>query len=155
VDFLRVYVPNGSKLLESTGTFEVPTPEQFEQAQPNWKIDNLVNNFEKRQYIDPVTQTITAQEFGKTVFANWLQTKPGETTFATFKYKLPTKLITTASESTQYSLLLQKQPGQQNNLVTIRVNVPITTKILHSTFDETGYKTTLNADEWLTLELSK
>ncbi|MFH0814514.1 MAG: DUF4012 domain-containing protein [Candidatus Falkowbacteria bacterium] len=169
VDYLRVYVPDGSKLLSATGTFEPPTPEQFEPTQPQWRTDSLINDSEKQQYIDPITQTITTREFGKTVFANWLQTKPGETTFATFKYKLPQKLSfsketlnfferqykTAASATATYSLLLQKQPGQQNNSVSVEINVPNDIKIINSNIPVGGLQTPLNQDEQLEIQFEK
>ncbi|MBI5254529.1 DUF4012 domain-containing protein [Candidatus Falkowbacteria bacterium] len=169
VDYLRVYVPDGSKLLSATGTFEPPKPNEFEPTQPQWRTDSLINDSEKQQYIDPNTQTIITREFSKTVFANWLQTKPGETTFATFKYKLPQKFSfdkktlnfferqykTAASGTATYSLLLQKQPGQQNNSVTVKINIPDGIKIINSNIPVGGLQTTLSQDTTLSVIASE
>jgi hypothetical protein len=169
VDFLRVYVPDGSELLESSGDFEIPTPEQFEQTEPQWKTDNTINVFERRQYIDSNTQTITSREFGKTVFANWLQTKPGETTTATFKYKLPFSLKfeqeklnfferqykTAATGTAAYSLLSQKQPGQRNNLLSVEILTPDNFNAVRNDIGDDGFKTEMTIDELLKIEFTK
>ena len=69
----------------------------------------------------------TTQEFGKTVFGNWMMVSPGELTQATIEYELPFKLqkpnksilekiFDRSSDIFSYSLTVQKQPGKTNYL---------------------------------------
>lgn len=83
-DWLRIYVPKGSKLVDSKGS-EV--------------------------------KLTTYEEFGKTVFDGFLTVRPqGSATF-TITYKLPFKL----ASGSPLPLLIQKQPGTNDNQYTIKV----------------------------------
>jgi hypothetical protein len=61
--------------------------------------------------------TQTSEEDGKTVFSFWLNTKPGETSELTLDYILPPTIIADSN----YSLLIQKQPGTLGRDYTIDV----------------------------------
>lgn len=56
------------------------------------------------------------EEFGKTVFSGFFQLRPEGVSKLTFKYKLPFKV------SKEYKLLIQKQPGTDGFLYTIKLN---------------------------------
>ena len=78
---------------------------------------------EESAVVDPTTSTIISEESGKTVFGNWVQTKPGETSTVAFTYELPFEISTDAgllqtvknkvglNNGETYSLLVQKQSG--------------------------------------------
>ena len=84
-DWIRIYVPKGSKLIDSKGS-EV-------------KISSY-------------------EELGKSVFEGFLTVRPkGKATF-TISYTLPFKL----KRSSPLPILIQKQPGTDNNKYAIRVN---------------------------------
>ncbi len=124
VNWLRVYVPEGSELISSSG-FRTPEQAYFEEPDPKWELDSDLEN-ERQAIISPQSGTKIYREDGKTVFANWSMVDPGETAILEFRYRLPFKLsneelndswienlksyITTDS-SKRYSLLVQKQPG--------------------------------------------
>ena len=57
----------------------------------------------------------TTEESGKTVFSFWLNTKPGATSELTLEYTLPASIVA----DTNYSLLIQKQPGTLGSEYTI------------------------------------
>ncbi|MDA3802669.1 MAG: DUF4012 domain-containing protein [Patescibacteria group bacterium] len=129
VNWLRVYVPNGSELINANG-FESPDNDLFED--PNdyaILLDDLAS--EREADIDLYSDTKIYNDSDKTVFANWVMTDPGEKNEVVIKYKLPfniNDLKEKASNDTwlkqinfklnpdqeiifPYTLLVQKQPG--------------------------------------------
>jgi len=84
-DWFRVYVPKGSKLIDSQGS-EV-------------KIK-------------------TYEEFGKTVFEGFLTVRPQGAAVLTLSYSLPMK----TDDNSALPLLIQKQPGTNNDEYIIKVN---------------------------------
>lgn len=119
VDYIRVYVPEGSQLISASG-FNPPSRELFEKAEVYLALDQDLQAISGKITMDPLTGTDINNEFGKTVFGNWSQTKPGETVTLTFKYLLPFKVkkgaksLLAQTTKDQYALLVQKQPGSKN-----------------------------------------
>lgn len=62
--------------------------------------------------------TVTYEDLGKTVFEGFLTVKPQGASQVIVRYKLPMKL----EKGKTYSMLVQKQPGTDNNEYTILVN---------------------------------
>lgn len=129
VDWLRVYVPQGSQLLEASG-FRAPDASYFEEPEADWEKIDLLERGENQAMTDLSSGTKIYTENSKTVFANWLMIDPGETGVIKFKYRLPFKLKAEVNDSTKFdifgldrvlnknessraplSLLVQKQPG--------------------------------------------
>lgn len=141
VDYLRVYVPAGSALVEARG-FEAPDPKLFKLANPEDGEDPYVAAQERAAKIDRSSGTRISEEGGKTVFGNWIQTDPGETTVATLVYQLPAGAVkvTAAPEDglaslygrvtggnrdrIEYSLLVQQQAGANPARFTSSVDLP-------------------------------
>lgn len=134
VDYIRLYVPLGSELISATG-FEIPDEDLFKTSSVNLQTDNDMALWTNSYATDMVSGTDVWNELGKTVFGNWIQTKPGEIETVTFSYKLPfvfdsseDSFLTTAKEYlgikqlNQYSLLIQKQPGVETRTSTIHVS---------------------------------
>lgn len=98
VDYFRLYVPRGSRLMSVTGT-NPPADDLFEESSIPLSIDAdfLANtqNVEK----DSLSGTDIWEESGKTVFGNWIQTAPGKTSQTTFVYELPFKVSPNSSSS--------------------------------------------------------
>lgn len=126
VDYLRVYVPEGSQLLSAEG-FQAPDSALFKQPAPDLEMDNdLKPMFEARR--DPVSGVITYNELGRTVFAHWLMVDPGESATVKLSYRLPWRLNEAASalwlpwssyfgwtdKTYTYRLRWEKQPGTQS-----------------------------------------
>ncbi len=124
VDWLRVYVPEGSTLISATG-FESPNSTLFEEPDPKSEIDPDLEA-EENAIADPVSGTKIYTENSKTVFANWSMIDPGETALLTFTYRLPftikhpevktdflsrLKQYISSEPQLDYSLLVQKQSG--------------------------------------------
>ncbi|MBN1325644.1 DUF4012 domain-containing protein [Candidatus Falkowbacteria bacterium] len=97
--YTRVYVPEGSQLIGSTGAME------------NDKIKDPANT---------PGQVESSSELGKAYFGAFISIEPHEVGTLTFEYKLPDS-IKIQINSGYYNLLIQKQPGVTPNL-TLNLN---------------------------------
>jgi len=127
VDWLRIYVPQGSQMISAEG-FLAPDP-IYLQDKPDATAQILpALTAEMAARTDQISGTKIYEENNKTVFANWLMVDPGETATVTIKYRLPFNFLAEpgpdnwlerlnswlnpAKEKLRpYSLLVQKQPG--------------------------------------------
>jgi hypothetical protein len=158
-DYLRVYVPLGSKLISAYGFSEMPS-EAFEQPEEGYKKDELIAKIEAEAQIDRLSGTKIFTESNKTVFANWLHLEPGETKSVYLKYrppfvvtkdesaekeytlweqisltfnpKLQSKLLPLSNPLSYYSLLIQKQSGMNNTNFISSVHLPQDYKVVWS-----------------------
>ncbi|MFZ4631597.1 MAG: DUF4012 domain-containing protein [Patescibacteria group bacterium] len=127
VDWLRIYVPKGSELLETTG-FKIPEDKYLKEApDDDWQQNDLVKT-ENEATSFGADNTKVYEENGKTVFANWLMVDPGETETVKIKYRLKINFFEKVSKDnwlkkinnfinpeknnfSPYSLMIQKQAG--------------------------------------------
>lgn len=113
--YLRIFVPQGSKLMSAIG-FTTPPAEHLQEVPQNAEIDEDLTRVEQSPTVDTETGVRVTQEFGKTVFGQWLNVMPGESRTVTLTYSLPFSL--TASGGVQdlrrYALYVQKQSGLRN-----------------------------------------
>lgn len=110
VDYLRVYVPDGSSLQSATG-FSSIGRDRFLPVDPGAATDPAVERLEGELSVDRKSGTVISRQFGKTVFANWLEVPVNESREAVLTYTIPLRF---AGRQFQYSLLAQAQPGAQN-----------------------------------------
>lgn len=136
VDYVRLYVPEGSTFITGSG-FEIPPNDLFQTAEYPLEVDEDLALLMQEISQDPVTETDIWNEQGKTVFGNWIQTAPGETQTVTFTYRLPwralqkhtqgawafAKQMLGAREALSYGLVVQRQAGVTQN-VFVRVHEP-------------------------------
>lgn len=137
VDYIRLYVPQGSELFEGVG-FEIPANNLFEESPILLNQDEDLSLMMSGLNTDIATGTDIWEESGKTVFGNWIQTAPGETQTVTFTYKLPFSYSRPDQESLfeiaktrlglrdlqPYTLLLQKQSGVETRDITVSMTIP-------------------------------
>jgi hypothetical protein len=137
VDYLRLYVPKGSTLLSAEG-FSIPDERLFEIPNEDWVMSEYLAYAQDTKQTDALSRTDIFEESGKTVFGNWVQTRPGESSTARFTYRLPFLLsdLRTASFSnrlasflgssptTDYTLYLQKQSGASSRQTSVRLELP-------------------------------
>jgi hypothetical protein len=133
VDYLRIYVPKGSVLLEAKG-FEIPPQELFKKPEDYLKPDADLTKIEGKTLFDEASGTTINTEFDKTVFGNWVLLDPGETKTVSFTYELPFKISFDESakniidnlkenlgfskkETVFYNFFAQKQPGSKTEIV--------------------------------------
>ncbi len=115
ISFLRIYVPEGSQLLENVG-FDYLNLDHLKNQE--YKTDKDIYALEKASIKDVVTGTVIGIESGKTYFGNWIKLKGGEDKTVRLTYKLPFKL----KDIDRYSLLIQKQLGSQDDSLNWEMN---------------------------------
>lgn len=140
VDWMRIYVPEGSQLLMADG-FRIPEAKFFSHEPESGLEDNPLLVQENAAKIEASSGTNIYEENNKTVFANWLMVDPGETAVVTLKYRLPFNFFSKpadnswwkkvndwlnpqAAELQPYSLLVQKQPGARPSDFSSRLILP-------------------------------
>ena len=125
VDYIRLYVPLGSKLISAEGFSTIENSRYIlpdQHAEPDADLQRV----EQNAIIDEKSNTRITAEFNKTTFGNWLSVDPGSSITASITYSLPWKLQLGGlfGKSDQYSLYIQKQPGMVNNFFTSQVALP-------------------------------
>lgn len=127
VSYVRVYVPQGSELLDASG-FEVPSSSLFEIP-----LAEDAPDADETRLVQTVSSTVAdvdvTNEFGRTAFGGWVQLRPGETRTTTFRYKLPFTVFDLASRAGEssraaYMLLLTSQSGKSARKVHSTVSFP-------------------------------
>lgn len=133
ISYVRVYVPEGSTLIDAGG-FTYPPEEAFHVSEKWYTEDSEVKNLEKEVGIHSKTGTRIFEGFQKTIFGNWMITLPGETSESYFVYKLPFSLAASQSfqkdsnwkekvfgieekETSTYKLVVQAQSGVLSDFV--------------------------------------
>ncbi len=132
-NYMRVYVPLGSELLEAEGH----TLEKYEPPidYSEFKVDPDVQKIEKTIKIHPESGTQVFEESGKTVFGNWVYVSPKEVAEVTYKYRLPYKINFDdfTKPADKYSVLIQKQIGSAKSDFSVSIQLPLNWKnIWHS-----------------------
>lgn len=117
--YVRVYVPQGSVYVWSEG-FIRPDESLFETPLAGYGKDDDLESREGRRVFDPETLTEIYVEEDKTVFANWMMVKPGETVTAAIRYMLP---FTLKDVTHVYTLTVQKQAGVEKTDFSSRIVV--------------------------------
>lgn len=151
VDWLRIYVPQGSQLIAASG-FVAPDLKYFEAPDPTWITNDFLAQTEDLAVTDTNSGTKIYQENGKTVFANWLMLDPGNSATITLSYRLPFNMWQVEKKTDflnrlnnwlnpknnifyPYSLLFQKQPGAENETMTTELVLPDSVKIAWDSSD--------------------
>ncbi len=138
ISYVRLYVPEGAELI-AAGGFTYPPEEKFHVPEAWYAKDGDLARIETNERIHVETGTRVTEEFGKTVFGNWVVTNPGETSDIYFTYRLPFRAfsdrvpadrftqakawLTSFSRTSHYTLIAQKQSGSASRL-TSRVIYP-------------------------------
>ncbi|MFH1661830.1 MAG: DUF4012 domain-containing protein [Candidatus Falkowbacteria bacterium] len=140
VNWIRIYVPIGSELLEASG-FEKPDDIYFSLPETGWQSDDNLYAENNIYEIHSESGTKIYEDSWKTVFANWTMMDPGETDMIYLKYKLPFKIEKNEEsfnlfekiknyfndEQKQlypYSFLAQKQSGSLNSSINSKLKLP-------------------------------
>lgn len=123
-NYLRLYVPKGAELLSAEGYTREVNASPLDYKKLGFVEDEMVLTEESAMKIDPYTGTLIYEDSGKTVFANWTYVSPGETLRIKYTYLLPFKLSfdDIKKPADTYSLLFQKQAGDENSTLGSAVN---------------------------------
>ena len=124
-NYMRVYVPQGSELLEASGYTREIVEEPVDYDKLGFIRDDLVDELEGKIEIDEKSGTEIWDEAGKTVFANWVYVSPQESVKVSYKYKLPFKvdLDEDGEETDVFSVLYQKQSGMNTSVLETVLNL--------------------------------
>lgn len=114
-DFLRVYIPQGSKLLAAEG-FQILNRREFQNPKVYAQEDEDLKKLVQKLSFDPQTAVYTHEESGKNVISGWVITPLGKTSRVTLSYKLPFKKM--PSKPFTYSLTHQHQSGARSSAYT-------------------------------------
>ncbi|MCK9438596.1 MAG: DUF4012 domain-containing protein [Patescibacteria group bacterium] len=127
VNWLRVYVPLGSKLISASG-FSHPDEEYFKKNEQYLEKNSFLENTENKAEIDLKSGLRIYQESGKTVFANWTMTDINQLSVIEIEYELPGNIFLQKNSYSfldrffsnqeyffKHSLLWQKQAGSENS----------------------------------------
>ncbi len=178
VDWLRVYVPAGSELLDASG-YVLPEAKYLkERPQADWETIPALQA-ERSALTDSTTGVKIYREKDKTVFANWLMVDPGQTATVVIKYRLPFNVLqakdapdswrnrlnnylnTDAPKLLLYSLLVQKQPGAKPSDFSSNLSLPDNLSVFWQSADDNsaqnGWQITapLDADKFYSLLVQK
>ena len=107
-DYLRTYLPLGTRLLSSD---PLPLPEYSVAVEIGKGVPGEDTG---RVWSD----------LGKTVFSGLVPIAAGERRTITLVYDLPSQVTTVDGESLRYRLLIQKQPGVRRRGVTVTLRLP-------------------------------
>lgn len=128
-NYMRVYVPEGSKLLEVSGQTRETNKPPLDYDALGFRRDADVEKEENGISIDPESGTKIYNEKGKTVFANWTYVSPQEEMTITYKYQLPFSLFKVSvgnsdKQVDSYSLVVQKQAGSFGSSFASSISYP-------------------------------
>ncbi|MEK7083625.1 MAG: hypothetical protein AAB932_00125 [Patescibacteria group bacterium] len=120
VSYLRLYVPEGSELLDAGG-FTFPAEDAFFVPEDWYGDSTHLADYEKEEGVHIGSGTRVTREFGKTAFGNWVMTPPGRTSKVFFTYRLPFRLweernVPKKDALASYVLFIQKQSGTHDNV---------------------------------------
>ena len=111
--YLRLYVPQGSRLLQATRT---PVP-----------ASHLLSG--QGTSGEPVIEPLEA---GKAVFATFFELAPAERKEIHFEYEPPPEVVRREADGYRYELLIQKQPGTDATPVEVNVSLPQGAEVVSS-----------------------
>ena len=124
-DFMRVYVPLGSKLLSAKGFSYVNVDAKYGSK---GDMHPQVQEWENNAIKEVGSGMLVGVESGKTFFGNWVVLEGGQSQTVELVYELPFKLGTID----RYGIVVQKQPGA--NIYALKYNLKISDhRILWST----------------------
>ena len=129
-DYVRVLVPEGSKLLEISGNSSV----KFSPITDYENGDDFVTDTDLAEYEKGANQIESGvkewREAGKTVFGFWLNVEPGKTEKVVLKYETSVQI-----KDNSYSLLVQKQPGTLEDFFSHSFDLPEDKQVIYKNQD--------------------
>ncbi|MDZ7612018.1 MAG: DUF4012 domain-containing protein [Candidatus Moranbacteria bacterium] len=125
-NYMRVYVPEGSKLLDVQGHTREFNSAPLDYEKLKFQKDSQVAQLEQSMEIDQETGTRIYRAENKTVFGNWVYVSPQEEVKVTYKYRLPFKVDVDKNKdkTDYYSLLAQKQSGSAETEFSSSISKP-------------------------------
>lgn len=130
-NYMRVYVPKGSRLLGAEGQTREFNAPPLDYSALGYRRDPHLQIEENSAEFDEQSGTRIYEDNNKTVFANWVYVSPKETVTLTYTYVLPFKIdISAKRPADTYSLLVQKQSGSLGSKLVSEIHYPDSYNIL-------------------------
>lgn len=125
VAYLRLYVPYGSTLIRASGFDDIPSF-RFMLPDTDAVADVDLARIETNPIINEQSNTRITDEFGKTVFGNWVSIDPGEVQQVTISYRLPFTVDVGGlwGKTDSYTFYAQRQPGTNQVAISSTVTLP-------------------------------
>ncbi len=127
-NYIRIYVPIGSKLLEAGGFDSFPEKDYVKPTYGSQEFGKLLE-LQGRISVDKASGIEMFDEMGKTTYAGWQEINPGEEKIVYIKYQLPFSLSFESLGSflnglfrddsnriSSYSIIYQKQSGIESQI---------------------------------------
>jgi hypothetical protein len=139
VTYLRLYVPEGSKLIKAGGDIRPPAPSFFDTPPEGCSPDKTLADVTGVVLHDPMSGTAINNEFGRTVYGVWTQTDPGASSTVSFDYTLPFAvnpvapapnlaqqfgLAAVTAPSAPFGLIMNKQSGAGATEISSSLKLP-------------------------------
>lgn len=133
--YQRTLVPKGAELIEAKGftsESDVPRP-LLPDSSLQVEGDADIVEWQQGQRRLP-NGTVQGTESGYTFFANWVVTKPGQTSMTLYHYRVPKaiNMPNILQRASSYALSIAKQPGQHRTTVRASIDLPSSMKIVQS-----------------------
>lgn len=117
--WVRFYVPNGSKLLGSSGFAKIELAKLPDQQ--SYQLNDEIEAWNRSLSKDASGQMDLGTEAGKTILAGWVEVSGGNATTVSVTYELPFQL---KGRNSAYSLVWEKQAGMQPLAVKQTITFP-------------------------------
>lgn len=156
VDYVRLYVPKGSELINAKG-FQIPDERLFEMPSEEWLKDDDLQYASLTKTTHEESRTDVYEENGKTVFGNWVQTAPGDTSEIQFTYRLPQSIFekkTHWAKTSPYTLTIQKQPGIMDRTTNVTVALSNNIRTVWKSIDDSTVSFDNKTDGFVAMLLS-
>ncbi len=138
-DFMRIYVPEGSKLISSKGFSYMDLDVKYgTTAEPHPKVAE----WESHTVKEVASGMLVGQEAGKTFFGNWVNLEGGQRQTLEIVYELPF----TIEALDRVSLAVQKQAGANPYVLSYGVDAPGRTIVWATDSTAAGHSLTKELD---------
>ena len=139
VEYLRLYVPAGSKLIKASGDIRPPAYSFFDIPAEGTGPDQTVADVSGVVLHDPNSGAAVNNELNRTVFGVWTQTDPGASSTVSFDYELPFTVSPVApapnlgqklglaaapNATTLFGFVMEKQSGAEDTEITSNLKLP-------------------------------
>lgn len=135
ITYQRVLVPKGAQLIEASGFSDIADVPRTQIADSDVPLsaDADVALWQRSQR-KHTSGTTVGEEAGYTFFANWMITKPGQTSVALYRYRIPAHVAmpTFFAPAQGYSTYIAKQPGQIRTTVRSSLTLPGGYQFIHA-----------------------
>ena len=133
--YQRVLVPEGAELIDAQGFATESIIPRFVMPEPDVQMSADPEAAEwQRAQVKHKSGTMVGKEAGYTFFANWVVTRPGETTVALYHYRLPkhVDMPNMVDPAELFQAMIVKQPGDMRTNIRVSMSIPEEMRIVYT-----------------------